>query len=594
MRFIYFTGLLLGLGLGCQPQVTESSLQGLGYSYVFLVTADAGSDPKRAIAAVGLSSGARLPSVELLPGEERFFIVTIKESDLRRLIPGLDARRIARLELFLDDKPPEVPRFTGDPMAREPFMLVAAPDATQVHGLENDEGLQADGESPVPGDVVIKELPSSRLAKKLTLKVPVVAEHCLRPSQTGLLAFGDRLDIYAPAGGYALIEKLIWLSDTRILVVGILGITWVDRDAPLPPYDPADAGRFGRWLRLSGSSDFAEHERISSAALSESVDSEGRQTLLVTSGIPGATIGDSLGRVRRAWLGPEGLQWQDTPPMPLAFARPGGEVVTLFPEEIELDGAGNAYVGTEEGRVWQGTITSTSFTFVLPQPVHFFGDDLGGVGDQDSISRIRRADDTEGSIIIGTEGGLHFRAPGQQGWDDEEYLRPVVLEPEPFRFQGIDTSNDSGQLRTYLGARTGEFLWKPSRSGIEYRPTLAYPPRFKPCSTGTSDGQLAYQRRAISALDYEDGFIHMIFGECSAMVLLEDPKIVKGEEAPTCITLVTPVEDVMDQVRSLMGDSTLMPIRQIFTGLDRRSALATRPGALAIGTTGGWIYVSEW
>jgi hypothetical protein len=595
VRVLRFLGLLLSLSLACDAEVTEISLEGLTYSYVFLVTADAAGVPLRSVTSVGLpttSGEAKLPSAELRPGEDRFFVISIKEAELRAIIPGLDAGRIAKLELIVDETPPAFPTYTGDPTAIDAFVLVAAPDTTLVHSGSFGGTLQIDSL-----DLVLEDLADSALGGHLTLKAPVSSEHCRRPGQTKLEAFGERLDIYSPAGGgYAIIDRLIWLSDTRLLVVGVYGVTWVDRGARLPPYNPADAGRPGRWLRLDDAQDHRALERISNAALSEAKDSEGRQVLLVTSGIPADPDSDTptLGRVRRAWLGPDGLQWQDAPPMPLAYTRPDGEIVTLYPKEIEFDGAGVAYVGTEEARIWQGTTTSTAFIFSHPAPTHFFGDDQIGGPTKDKIARIRRSDDAVGSIIVGTEGGLHIRAPGGRSWDEQEFLRPVILEPEPFRFPGMDTSNDSGELRTYLGTQTGEFLWKPTRSGIEYRPTLAYPPRFKPCATGMSEGQFSYKRRAISALDYEDGFVHMIFGECSALVLLQDPQVIEGEEAPICITLVESSEDTMVEVRSLLADSTLDPIRQIAIGNDQRSALATRPGALAVGTRGGWIYVSDW
>lgn len=593
MRVLRVLGLLLSLSLACDAEVTQISLEGLEYSYVFLVTADAAGVPLRSVTPVGLptpTGDATLPSVELQPGEKSFFVVSIKDEDLRAVLPGLAASRVADLELMIDIPQPAYPTFTGDPSAEEVFMLVAAPSTTLVSGATFSGAEQVDST-----DLILKDVAASSLRRHLTFKAPVIKEYCRRPTQTKLKAFGERLDAYGPeGGGYAYIHRLIWLSDTRLLVVGVHGVTWVDRDGGLPPYDPAGAGRPARWIRLQDAQDYQEPEQISNAALSESKDGEGRQVLLVTSGIPGADDGPSLGRVRRAWVGPEGLQWQDAPSMPLAYARPDGEIVTLYPKEIDFDGAGVAYVGTEEGRVWQGTVTSTAFAFSEPAPTHFFGDDQIGGATQDKITGVRRADDPQGSIVVGTEGGLHTRAPGARGWEEQKFLRPAVLEPEPFRFLGMDTSYDSGQLRTYLGAQTGEFMWKPSRSAAEYRPRLAYPPRFEPCATGRSEGLLAYERRAIQGVAYEDGFVHMIFGECSALVLLQDPQIIEGEVVPICITVVEPSEEATDEARTLLRDSTLEPIRQVFGRDDVRTALVTRSGAIAVGTRGGWIYVSEW
>lgn len=548
------------LALGCQMQVTEVPLDDLEFDYAFLVSTDEEGEVRRVVGEVGLRNGpGRLPAVRLDSGVSRFFLLTLTEEALLEAVPTFDPERASELELRGTEG--------RDPPSREVYdepsnsVRVALPERFGVHaGVVDEQGVLD------PASLEPTALDSTRLRSTLLLVVPVLRERCARLGQTGLRPFAATVDTLSDSFGEIGLVDLAWVDDDRILAVGHAVIALLDRGQPFVREDklPGAPSTPHLWLGLNEVVPaLEEREHIAAAALAPTAGPDGRRELLVVGGVaPDPFMGaePTRGWVRRAWLSEAGLEWADEPQTGLG----------LFAREVTYLDDGRVMIGGHRGRFWVRETPSASFEPLTPPPPL-------AVPMDDDVSNIVATGHEDFPIVVGTKGALHLWEVERGRWQTNSIEQQIVLSPEPLKFLGTDTVIEAdGGLGIYASTQNGDLIWRPDRLTPWEYPELPYPPRFAQCASATNDDRLLYERRPVNALEVEDGYVHMAYGDCSALVTMKKPDSI---EEPLCISLV-PVEG--EQVLHL---SDKMAFREV---------LASRPNAVAVGTVRGGVYVTEW
>ena len=543
------------VGGGCGPRITEVALDDLDFEYLFLVTADEASETLRVAQAVARRDGSTLPGATLEGHERRFYLVSLSAAALEAALAGLAAEAATDVTLAAMRPPPQ-PRYLTDAGQEVQDLAMALPPGTRVFTGPTRDQAQLD-----LGALEEVPLASSLLMDRLTLSARVDTEFCRRAGQGGLKAFAAEPTPLLASEPELSLTDLEWLDADHVLVSTAQRLAVVQRGAPFvatPRQRPSDRGS---WVGLTDFGPVPRGEQIAGFVLLPA-DAAGRRVVLVHGGFPPGPERQppGYGWLRVAEVNAGGLRWQ-------------GEArieVTRYVVDGAVTAQGDVALGADGNHALRwvvGTSTATrEHTFSTRNPV------------DDRVFRIVRTDHADYPLVASTRGQIHTFSVPAMGWTSQHVEQTRILAPELYRPYGLAADRDpQGNLRIWSATHIGDVLWQPDRLTDFNALKLVFPPRFTPCSSASTDGTLAYERRDITDVALQDGYALLTYHDCSALVQIQRAE--PGAAAPQCVTLIPPAGEVprhLDDVRAF------------------RRRVITRPGRAVVGTADGGLYITEW
>jgi hypothetical protein len=548
---------LVALLAGCGPRVTEVPLDDLEFELLFLITADASVERLR-LAETTARAGepGALPGAVLAGHEERFFLIALSREALDAAMPGRitgpEAKVILRLE-----RPPPRPTYQSTAGEEVQDLALALPPGTEIF----TGPARADGAVDT-GALERVTLASSLLADKVTLVARIDSEHCRRPSQSGLTPFAADEAPLAQAEPTAQLQDMEWLDARRVLLSTALQVVVIERGAPYVPTErPLGPGGGGNWLSLLDFGPVPPGELIRGIVVLPP-GPDGARAVFVHGGVltgPGAPP-EGYGWIRRARWTPAGIEWVPEPRLLVTHGVTAG-----LP-----DGDGVLF-GLEDNYLarWSPTNTATvtfEHRFASRNPP------------EDQIFAIERTPDPAFPLLASTRGAIHTFTATPAGWSTREVEQTRILAPELYKPYALAAVlGPQGHLQTWVATQIGDVLWRAELPLDFSALKPAYPPRFTPCSSASTDGTLAYERRDVADVALQDGYALLTYSDCSALVQIRQAE--PDGAQPHCVTLIPPAGEVpthLDDAR------------------DFRHRVITRPGMAVVGTSRGGLYITEW
>ncbi|MEM7674484.1 MAG: hypothetical protein AAF449_00620 [Myxococcota bacterium] len=556
------------LGACASETTTEIQLDGLEFSYAFLVFFDAEGAVVRTGSVFGRADGESFGdnALRVNDGEQSVMLVTMTEAQLRTAQPGFEASRAREMAVQLE-APPASPVFFETFLGS--FRRLGLPSSLQYY-----RG-RLDGTTRTIAELEQLSAPDARALSSVTLLVPVDPEFCGRSEQTPLRPFASVARPFEAAAGtpsqFSIGRDVLWLDDDTLLVVTATQL-YVVRQGEDWRVTPQNT------LATPSVPEGAPSLLFESAVVAPT-SSDGRRTVWVVGGRFG--VRDDRGRRNGS-----GVIWQ--------AERASNEWIGITATATDANAylwsvargsRGEVLAGGDNGALWRKAAGVDAFEKLETLPT-FERDALPG---RDWISAIVASDLSSGPPAvqwIAASMVIMHRFDG--AWRREDVGQNIVISAELLEFFGLaGIANDATQEVDLWAAASRGRVYRSLSSGAEWaRAPIPYPPRFGPCaSAGRDENGRPLANMAFRDVAVDAAFAYLAYQRCSAVIMVDR----RGEAStpsaePRCALMLAEEVDAPNESDRL----------RIFTTASEFISLAVRANALAALTVDGKLLVSRW